>query len=246
MAPRRAAHFIKKFGGFFSSGMDYNFPMKGYGKSVIGKRDMNQDAYLVFDEKNLYAVADGVGGGLKGEVASQIAIQSVQGAADVKGRLVEAVRKGQDAVLKEATDTIGEALMGTTLTTVRMWGNEAELVHVGDSRCYLYSGDHLKQLTEDHEIFDETIQAPVLASYLGISPEVHPITIQQETVPLGPGEKLLLCSDGLYKQITETRVVEVINAHKGNPMAALEELCDEAAKAEYSDNITIVWIDPEG
>ncbi len=216
---------------------------KAYGKSVIGGREMNQDSFLLYPERAVFAVADGVGGGMKGEVASQIAVNSLKTLAEGPGQLKKAVLRGQEAVLNEAMTTIGEALMGTTLTAVRVHDSFVEICHVGDSRCYLFAENHLRQLTEDHELFDETIQAPVLSSYLGISPDVAPITIQEENVPVIAGEKILICSDGLYKQVTENRIIELIQQHGSLPETLLEIMTTEAARADYSDNITVVYLD---
>lgn len=218
---------------------------KAYGRSVIGGREMNQDSFLIYPERSVFAVADGVGGGMKGEVASQIAVTALKTLAEGPGQLKKAVLRGQEAVLNEAMTTIGEALMGTTLTAVRVHEGFVELCHVGDSRCYLYTENHLRQLTEDHELFDESIQAPVLSSYLGISPDVAPITIQEETVPVIAGEKIILCSDGLYKQLSENRIVELIQQHATLPETLLEAMTTEAAKADYSDNVTLVYLDFE-
>jgi PPM family protein phosphatase len=219
--------------------------VKAYGKSVIGSREMNQDSMLLYPERSVFAVADGVGGGMKGEVASLIAVTNLKTLAEGQGQLKKAVLRAQEAVLHEAMTTIGEALMGSTLTAVRIHEGLAEICHVGDSRCYLYTENHLRQLTEDHELYDESIQAPVLSSYLGISPDVAPLTIQEEMVPVIGGERLLICSDGLYKQVSENRIVEVIEQHSSFPETLLETLCSEASQADFSDNITIVYIELE-
>ena len=207
---------------------------------------MNQDSLLCDNDRALYAVADGIGGGLRGEVASLMAVTGL-GAhptpEEGSSRLSDTFQTLQAAILKEALDSIGEALMGTTLTAVLLSGHRGELCHVGDSRCYLYSKDCLQQLTEDHESFDETLQAPVLSSYLGIPSQVHPLTIQEDVITLHPGDRLLLCSDGLYKQVSEARIAEVIRAHAAQPEEILRILSTEAAKVEYSDNITIVYIE---
>lgn len=214
----------------------------GFGKSVIGGREMNQDSFLVYPERSVFAVADGVGGGMKGEVASLIAVTTLKTLAEGTGQLRKAVVRAQEAVFKEAMSTIGEALMGSTLTAVRVHDTGVELCHVGDSRCYLFTENHLRQLTEDHELYDEGIQAPVLSSYLGISPDVAPITIQEEMVPVIAGERMLLCSDGLYKQLSENRIVEIIQQHGALPEILVETLCNEAAQVDFSDNVTVVYL----
>ena len=215
---------------------------KAFGKSVIGGREKNQDAMAIYEDEGIYAVADGVGGGLHGELASQMAVEGLKGVEPGPEKLRERILELQDAVYSKAMELIGEAYMGTTLTCVRRVGNHLELCHVGDSRFYLYSEGVLKQITNDHEIFEESLQAPVLASYLGIGPDVAPITIQQETVPILPGDRIVLCSDGLYKQVSENRIVEFIKNHDGSPEEMLEIMCQEASVVEHSDNITVVYL----
>src|SRR4051812_16046181 len=102
----------------------------GYAKSVVGSREMNQDSFLVDDGKALYAVADGVGGGLRGEVASKMATDGLKELAPTPQTLRSTITKLQERVLKEALDSIGEALMGTTLTTLLLSDEQAYLGHV--------------------------------------------------------------------------------------------------------------------
>ncbi len=219
---------------------------KGFSHTVIGSREINQDAYLVSENHGLYAVADGVGGGLKGEVASQMAVKGFEILAPAEGALSPVVEKLQEQVYAEAISSLGEAVMGTTFTAIRINGNTATVVHVGDSRCYSFSGNHLKLLTEDHEAFDEVLQGPLLISYLGIQADIHPLKIQEETVAVQPGDLFLLCTDGLYRQIDEIRIASLIRSHAQSLEALPKLICEEAAKAEHSDNVTVVLAVVEG
>jgi len=217
---------------------------KGVFQSVIGGREMNQDSLLCLSERGLFAVADGVGGGLKGEVASRIAVETLQNAEVTSDTIKAVVESGQAAVLHEAITTLGDALMGTTLTSVIIKDDQATLCHVGDSRLYLYREGLLKQMTEDHEAYDEGLQASVLNSYLGLPPDIHPITILRETFTLNVGDKLLLCSDGLYRQQTEVQMTAIMKAHDQDPQKLADELCAAAANStEYSDNVTVVYVE---
>lgn len=216
---------------------------KGFAATALGSREMNQDAFLVNDQRGLYAVADGVGGGARGEVASKMAVDGLEHQHPDDGtRLSRTIEKLQEAVLKEALDSLGDALMGTTLTSIHLIGQCAELCHVGDSRLYLYSENLLRAMTEDHETFDETFQGPVLSSYLGLPPEYYPLKIQEEMIPIRPGDRLLLCSDGLYKQIPERKIQEYIQKHLTDGQALVNLLVDEASRAEHSDNVTVVYV----
>lgn len=214
----------------------------GYAKSVVGGREANQDSFLIWNERSLFAVADGVGGGLRGEVASKMSADGMKALPEGSTDLKKIFNDIQEAVLKEALASIGEALMGTTLTAVLISGGNAHLCHVGDSRCYLFDGKALQSMTVDHEIFDEAMGGPVLASYMGIPTDVHPITIQEEIFPIAAGNRLLLCSDGLYKQMEETRMAELIRTQGATPDKLLETLTTEASLTPYSDNVTAIYV----
>ncbi len=216
----------------------------GYSISVLGSRKENQDAFLVDNERGVFAVADGIGGGERGEVASLMAVTGI-GAHPEEGRLRETVETIQQAILKEAMESLGEARMGTTLTAIRFHGEKIELCHVGDSRCYKLREGLLQQLTTDHETFDEGYGGPVLSSYLGIPTDMFPFQVQDEDFPVAAGDRFLLCSDGLYKQVEETELVQVLESQAADPVAMLKHLADKASAASHSDNITIVYVQIE-
>lgn len=215
----------------------------GYGFSVIGGREMNQDSFLVDNESKLYAVADGVGGGLRGEEASKMAVDGLKKQYQPGELLKPVIEQLAAQVLKEALESCGgQALMGTTLTTVHVKDGFIHLCHVGDSRAYLFDGSAIQQLTEDHEFFDEDSGGPVLSSYLGLDTRVHALSIQEETLEAKSGQALLLCTDGLYKQISEMDLVSSLRNQMAEPEVLIEQLCNAASKVEYSDNVTIVLI----
>ena len=219
--------------------------IKGYAQTSIGSREQNQDSFLMSEEQGLFAVADGVGGGYHGDVASKMATEGLLKYSAEK-QLRTRVEKLQNDVLQEALNTIGEALMGTTLTVLQFQGSAINLAHVGDSRCYVYQEPLLKLITEDHELYDENIKGTVLASYLGLSPDVSPLRIQEETLLAAVGDRYLLCSDGLYRQIEENRIKEIIKENERDPQAIVDSLCNEATKAISSDNVTIVLVEITG
>jgi len=218
-------------------------PTTGYSLSVIGGREMNQDSFLVADRSGLYAVADGVGGGLRGEVASKMAVDGIATLPETDVLLAPHIEKIQQAILKEAIDSLGEAVMGTTLTAVRVKDGTASFGHVGDSHLYHFTEDTLKLLNIDHELFDEGVGGTVLVSYLGIDSDVHPLQIQEETFTVAPGDKLLLCSDGLYRQLSEQRLVELLRQYATQPDNMLAAMCAEASAVPHSDNVTVVLVE---
>lgn len=219
---------------------------RGFSHSVIGSREMNQDSALVWDEGGLYAVADGVGGGIGGEVASAMSTQGLRHAVRRPADLRQAFESIQGQVLKRAMDEHGGPVMGTTLTAALFADPMIYVCHVGDSRLYVLDPDHGLQLkTQDHEFYDESLGATVLASYLGIPSDEHPLQILEDVVPAQPGQRLLLCSDGLYRQLPEVRIVELIREYRDSPRELVERLCQEAAEEPYSDNVTVVYVEIE-
>jgi PPM family protein phosphatase len=215
----------------------------GYSLSAVGSRKQNQDSVLVDNDQGLFAVADGIGGGERGDVASLMAVTGISAHPESGSTLRETVETIQAAVLKEALDSLGEARMGTTLTAVRIREGQAELCHVGDSRCYRFSEGQLILLTTDHETYDESYGGPVLSSYLGIPTDIFQMQIQEETFPLKAGERLLLCSDGLYKQIEENELVRFLRDGQAEPEAMLRNMVAVATAVDHSDNVSVVYIE---
>lgn len=215
----------------------------GFGFSVVGGREMNQDSFLINNEKGLYAVADGVGGGMKGEVASQMATAGLDElTTDPNALLAPIFHELQNRVYMFAMSQFDEPVMGTTLAAVRVKEAEATVVHAGDSRVYHITNGAMKQLTEDHELYDERMGGTVLASYLGIPADIHPLRVAETIVTLQGDDKLLICSDGLYRQLSETRVVEILSENSADLTLAARLMCEEAAQKEHSDNVTVVLI----
>ena len=219
--------------------------IKGYAHTLIGSREQNQDSFLIAEEEGIFAVADGVGGGYRGDIASKMATQGLLTHKSEKS-LRTVIEKIQAEVLQEAMNTIGEALMGTTLTVLKFSGTEFNLAHVGDSHCYLFQDPLLKLITEDHELYDENLKGTVLASYLGLAPDVAPLRIQEETIPATIGDRLILCTDGLYRQIEENRMKEIMQLDAKDPEAIVRNLCTEAARTVSSDNVTVVLVEIVG
>lgn len=218
---------------------------KGYAKSVIGGREKNQDSFLIDDAKAIYAVADGIGGGFNGEVASKMAVDGFQARFTPSQTLTETIKYLQNSIYMEAMNRFGEPVMGTTFTGVHLLQDEALLIQVGDSRLYLFDGTLIKQMTVDHEQFDEKLQGTVLISYLGIDSKSFGFRIQEETFKISPGNRLLLCSDGLYKQMDDAQIAQTIKDNLANPQGILDKLCGEAEKVEHSDNVTVVLVEIE-
>ncbi|HEX6009635.1 MAG TPA: protein phosphatase 2C domain-containing protein, partial [Actinomycetota bacterium] len=119
-------------------------------------REGNEDAILINDP--LYAVADGMGGHRGGEVASNLALQTVeQMFAERQGTLTEQVERANRAVFERSQSDRDVSGMGTTLTAALIEGGAVRLAHVGDSRAYLLRHGRLQALTRDHTIVEELV-----------------------------------------------------------------------------------------
>ena len=218
----------------------------------IGRvREKNEDSYLV--EEPLFAVADGMGGHKGGDVASQLALETIEGepAADLAQRL----RDANAAVFERSQSDRSVTGMGTTVTAVVVEGTSALFAHVGDSRAYLLRAGDLRQLTDDHTLVARMVKTgeiteaeaevhphrSVLTRALGTEPDV---IVDEFDVALTDGDRLLLCSDGLTGMVTEEQIVAILSAAP-DPQDAANRLVRAANRAGGVDNITVVVIDVE-
>ena len=131
-------------------------------KTDVGKvRKGNEDSYLV--QEPLFAVADGMGGHLGGEIASATAVETITQASEEdpphdSARLAEMVRRANSAVWDKAQNDADLRGMGTTCTLVLLDGDELHIAHVGDSRAYLLRSGELSQLTDDHTLVNRMVR----------------------------------------------------------------------------------------
>jgi protein phosphatase len=225
----------------------------GVATDVGRVREGNEDSYLV--EPPLYAVADGMGGAKAGEVASQLALQTI---ADLQrsggARLEDEVVAANKIVYARANQEERFAGMGTTLTAALATAEAVHMAHVGDSRAYLLRAGALRQLTRDHTLVDRMVQAGeitrdeadvhphrnVLLRALGTEPSVE---VESFDVGLLEGDRLLLCSDGLTVMVTEEQIKAILEASAGDPQDAADRLVRAANRAGGVDNITAIVID---
>jgi PPM family protein phosphatase len=229
------------------------------GRSDVGKvREGNEDALLV--KNSVFAVADGMGGHLAGEVASATALEPIEAldgrvfpdATEAATALTNAVVAANATVSKLATDNPLYRGMGTTLTAALLEGRRIHVAHVGDSRAYLLRGGQFSQLTDDHTLVQHLVdegqitreeaahhpQRSIITRAIGVSPEVD---VDSMTLDLQPGDQLLMCSDGLTG-VVEDRVIAELLDRTVDPDAAVEELVRLANQAGGPDNITVVLL----
>ena len=215
-------------------------------------REGNEDSFLVHDP--LFAVADGMGGHVGGEVASTLALETMEklfdhGAADL-GDLVQGANR---AVFERSLLDRTVTGMGTTLTAALVEGDRVRLGHVGDSRAYLFRDGQLNLLTEDHTLVHRMVVSgeiteeeagthphrSILTRALGVE---MTIDVDDGELSVLAGDRLLLCTDGLTGMITDGRIREILGAAP-DPADAAKRLVRAANRAGGVDNITVVLLD---
>jgi protein phosphatase len=216
-------------------------------------REGNEDGYLVDEAVGLMAVADGMGGHRAGEVASATALEALRAAVNSGRPVREAVEDANQAVFAKSLTDTSLMGMGTTLTAgTLVAGGTLMLAHVGDSRAYLLHDGELKQVTLDHSHVEELVREgkltqaeaavhpmrSVITRSIGVDEDVD---VDVYPVELHPGDRVLLCSDGLSGMVhAETIAAEL--RREDDPNRAAQRLVDAANAAGGEDNITVVVI----
>lgn len=219
----------------------------------IGRvREGNEDSYLLQDP--LYAVADGMGGARGGEVASNLALDTIQRLFDAdEGSLTEQVEQANRAVFERSQSDRTVSGMGTTLTAALVQGDRVRLAHVGDSRAYLLRDGELTLLTEDHTLVHRMVvegeiseaeaenhpHRSVITRALGVDAAV---LVDEGIVEMRPGDRLLLCTDGLTGMVSDDEIASLLR-ETSDPRQAVERLVETANGAGGVDNITVVILD---
>lgn len=209
----------------------------------------------------MFAVCDGMGGAAAGEVASRMAadliVECVAASAKApRAAMEKAIAEANRKIFARAHRETALLGMGTTLVLVRVEDRVAHLAHIGDSRCYRWRGDVLERLTQDHSLVDEQVRLGQISAEDAVrSPYRNVITRAlgtdttvaadfQELV-LETGDVLLLCTDGLTRELSDARMAAELAAHlkagEGLPEAC-EALIEAANAAGGRDNITCLLI----
>ncbi len=230
-------------------------------------RHDNEDSLLVAPP--IYAVADGMGGHLAGEVASAIAVDTLRallaGTFPISSpdELIDAVRSANLAILQASYESPERRGMGTTLTALGLLAPEADgepdrlaLVNVGDSRAYRLRGGHLRQISVDHSYVHELVASGqisaeearhhpnrnIVTRALGIEPDV---AVDAWVLPLVHGDRFLLCSDGLVDEVTDATIGELLRTVP-DPQRVADDLVAAANRHGGRDNVTVLVVDVTG
>jgi serine/threonine protein phosphatase PrpC len=222
-------------------------------------REGNEDSAIY--GANLIAVADGMGGHAGGEVASAIAINALAQLLPVISDPDIDIDSREDLflnityeidlqILEKSKQNPELAGMGTTLTALNISGDNVELLHIGDSRCYRYRDNKLEQLSYDHtvmqelldqgrltpeEVFDHPQRSLLTQALMGDS-GLDPILVSYE---IKADDQFLLCSDGLTNLLSDYEIGKIIESNTGNDL--ITALVTEVKAKGAPDNITIIW-----
>ncbi len=225
------------------------------GLSDIGrKRENNQDSYLLNDKAKLYGVADGMGGHVGGEVASKMAVDTLNKVFSYTSRsfepssyLVRSIQEANNMIYEKAVQTPSLKGMGTTLTCLLFSYDTVFIAHVGDSRAYFIREGMIWQLSQDHSLVSEQMVSGgaiamrnIITRSVGYDRQVE---VDVYTKKVAVGDQYLLCSDGLYGFVSHKEMATIVSS---SPLsAAAKKLIDLANSRGGDDNITVVIVKVE-
>ena len=237
------------------------------------KRSDNEDRYHLSAEREYSILADGMGGRLYGEVASEMAVKGLarhieqdlptsvsrldraEQSAMVINLLDEWIREVNSEVFQKGQDDERYREMGTTLVCLLGLDRQVILAHIGDSRCYRHGKSGMSLLTEDHSFVNsqlkqgviteeearESAQRNIITRAVGTAEKVKP---EIRAYPATPGDRFLLCSDGLTDMIDDDGISEVLAKHD-DLKTTVRTLVDMANEAGGRDNITVILAEYE-
>jgi len=227
----------------------------------------HQDVQYSVPQAHLFLVADGVGGNAAGEQASALAVNTIENflldtlnwCLQLQGsegdRLLtefqKALKQADEKLFREAQRRPELHGMGTTLTLAYFLEDELFVAHVGDSRCYLLRKGLLYRLTRDHTLVAEMLRRGLLRpEEAGSHTYRHIITnvvggsdpgvqVEMHKLPVEPGDRVLLCSDGLTEMVPDEEILSILMA-EAEPTSACQRLIDRANELGGRDNVTVV------
>lgn len=237
-------------------------------QSDVGRRrNMNQDYTNVFENQvgiPLAILADGMGGHLAGDVASQMVVTSLgeswnntsfSTVEETTEWMQENIRKANKEVYETGQERMEYTGMGTTVVMATLLNDQVVIANVGDSRAYVLRSKELLQITEDHSWVNELVKSGEISKEAA---ETHPqknVLVRTVGMPgeveadiflhsWEPGDYIILCSDGLTNMVSEAGIAEIVS-DGGSLEDKVAELINQANDAGGADNITVLIIQCE-
>ena len=243
--------------------------VRGYASTHVGRRENNEDAYLVDKEVGLYVVADGMGGYEGGEIASQTVVDTLHAffrridpgdpertkpdwsdASMAESRMQMAIRIADREIIRQKVGKLSS--MGSTVAAMFIADGSAVVAHVGDSRVYRQRDGELELMTRDHSLYAEMLAGGVAMSGDQM-PQPYSNVITRavgvegscradiQVLDAKPGDKFLLCTDGLSDVLSYWRIAQTLSDLA--PYNAVDALVSEAYCAGSADNITAIVVE---
>jgi serine/threonine protein phosphatase PrpC len=236
------------------------FQISSNGVTHVGRvRAKNEDSILLLPEENLWAVADGMGGHHAGDFASQTITQNLglfkqQQSLDDSILLLEENVINSNTIIRRKSENLGRnATIGSTVVCLYIWRNFAFTFWAGDSRLYRYRNNKLERLTEDHSYVEELVKMGKIDAR---DAEAHPaanvvlkavgidalLRMDFDYFELLDEDIIIICSDGLYKDMEERAILQVILANTENMDSLTQNLLTSSLNAGGTDNTSIIAI----
>lgn len=228
------------------------------------RRSNNEDACYVMLKDRVFIVADGVGGNNSGEIASRTCVDEIanyvethdlkqmQNDEEIRDYFVECIKDVNFKILELSQRHEENWGMATTVVVAHLRGKKIYVFNVGDSRAYIFRGEELRQITEDHTYVNSLVKAGVITAEeaethenrnmitraVGADYRVETDFFVEE---VEEGDRILLCTDGLYGEIGRERLIAELREER-----AMTDICDELVEAAKQngghDNITMVVV----
>jgi protein phosphatase len=243
----------------------------GAATSVGRVRPINEDAFSADAAQGLFVVCDGMGGAAAGEVASRLAVDTIgarvagdpighhtqRGFQPRTAHLGRAVEAANRVILERADGDEDHRGMGTTVVGAWVADHVVSLAHVGDSRAYISNYEGFESVTRDHSLVEAQVRAGlidreqsltsqhqnILLRALGREPDVE---VELSEIPIRDGDRLLLCTDGLTRTMSDGELADALARFRGDPQAACDHLIAAANHNGGPDNITVLVIEVGG
>lgn len=235
-------------------------PLRSWGATHPGaKRPYNQDTFVNRPDLGLWAVADGAGGHQGGELAAGMLRDSLQTVPTVMtaAELLAQVRLKVGSVhgaLRSSARDAGQAVVGaSTIVVLIVRNGHYACLWAGDSRCYLLRDGVLRQVSHDHSLVQELVNSGALRPEdadrhprsnvitRAVGSEADDLVLDKVSARVYPGDRFLLCSDGLYKCLSETEIASSLRDETGVP--ATQTMIAAALAMDASDNVTAVAVE---
>ena len=234
------------------------YQWSSYARTDVGKvRKVNEDAVLDHGDAGIWVVADGMGGHAAGDVASSSIVDrlsQIPATADAN-ELVDAAENSllevNEDLIQQAAERTDRQTMGSTVALMLAFHKKCFLLWAGDSRIYRVRNNELKRITYDHskvqDLVDEGLlteeeaerhpEANVITRAIGASRNLF---IDLDMYDVKPGDRYMLCSDGLYKEVQEEEMVDLIT--QGSPEDACNALIDLTLERGSRDNVSVIVV----